>query len=396
MSVNAATILGGPALVKHRGATFYSKGNIALAPTHETFNIEVDRYGKVDERVSNHGLKVTFDPAGEWESLPVLWPYASTLLGSLIAPASTLVSAINTTSNELTATAHGLTTADAVLVHVDTGGTLPAATPALSNKTTYFVRVIDANTVTLHPTASDATGNTNVIDLTAAGTGNLYVDRDWPLVIHTFAGIKLTLFNAAVTRMPNISLSAVKTLIGTVEYEAFLRNGTEWSNATARWQITNEALSDTTFDPANIKTQPYVGAWGSAPWDAFDTKEGFEFSFPMQLDPVTDDSLGVVTRRLRSLEATLQAQPIGLDENQVLTKMALQDTGAVRGRSLSGDNLLVSGTGVFVQLYGAALKTSALNYSAAQDRVGQLEWAATRTFSAGVPNPLFYIGTTTP
>lgn len=395
--INSATILGGPALVTNRGGTFYSKGNVQLTSTKATFNIESDRFGKVDERVSDEELKVSFDPVGEWEHLGVLWPYANTLLGTNIAPQSVIVSAINTTNGNLTVTAHPFTSGDDILVHVSTGGTLPTATPALTNTTQYFVLSIDANTVTLHPTQADALANTNVINFSAVGTGTFYLDRDWPLVIHTFAGIKLTLFNAAVTAMPPISMSAVKTLIGTVEFEAFLRNGKEWSNSTARWQIENVALSDTTFDPANIKTQPYVAAWGAvAPWDSFETKEGFDIAFNLGLQPVMTDSLGIVTRRISSLDVTARARPEGIDESQLLSKLVLQNTGAIRGRSLSGDNLNISGTGVYVRLYGAALKSAPQNFSVSEERIGHLEWFATRTFAAGVPNPLFFVGTAAP
>lgn len=391
--MNAATILGGPALVKYRGATFYSKGDIVLTPTKQTFPIEIDRFGKVDERVSDEELKVTFEPSGQWQNLGVLWPYPATLLGSLIAPESQAVTAIDTGTDALTVTAHGFTTEDDILVHMATGGTIPSG---LSSSTRYYVRAVDVDTLTLHPTAADATANTNTVNITDSGTGTLYVDRDYALVIHTFAGVKLTLFNAAITGMPNILLSTTRTLIGAVEFEAFLRNGSEWSDTAARWAIESEALSDTSFDPANILTQPYTLAWGSAPWDALQTKEGVEIAFNIGLDPVMTDSLGTVTRRLTSLEAVARAQPVGISESQLLTKLTLQGAGAARGTSLSGDDLNVSGTGVYVRIYGAALRTGPQQFGSQSDRVGTLEWAATRTFTAGVPDPLFYVGTAAP
>lgn len=61
---------------------------------------------------------------------------------------------------------HGWTTGQAVTVTATT--TLPA--PLVVN-TYYYVRATAANTVTLHPTATDATNNTNRIDITTTGTG---------------------------------------------------------------------------------------------------------------------------------------------------------------------------------------------------------------------------------
>jgi hypothetical protein len=46
-----------------------------------------------------------------------------------------------------------------------------------------------------------------------------------------------------------------------------------------------------------------------------------------------------------------------------------------------------------VTIYGAALKNGPQSYGSGTDRLGQLDWAATRTFTAGAPNPLFALGT---
>jgi len=319
------------------------------------------------------------------------------LLGSLATPNSLAVSAINTTSNQLTVTAHGLATADDVLVHMSTGGTMPAlASGTLSNSTRYYVKVVDANTLTLHVDAAAATAGTGALDFTDSGTGTLYVDRDYPLVIHTFSGVKLTLHNAAITKMPGINAQATDTLLGDVEFEAFLRNGANWSDANSRWTIAAVALSDTSFNPTQILTQGYSGAWGAAPWDSWQTKAGFSVNFETAWEDVTSDALGVVTKRLKSLKVTAKAQPLGFTEQQILEKLLIQNTGAVRGRSLSGADLNIAGTGVYIRLYGAALKTGPQNFSSGNERVGELEWVSTRTFSSGTPNPLFYVGTAAP
>lgn len=398
MPINNATILGGPALVQFRGASFYSKGNILLTNAKGTFPVETDRFGKVDERVSNEDLKVSFEPAGEFENLAVLWPYGATVLGALIAPASQAVVSIDTATDIITLTGHGYTTEDQICVHMSTGGTLPAATPTLTTVLQLFVRNVSANTVTLHDTAAHATANTNLVNFSDSGTGTLYLDKDFPLVIWTFSGVKLTLYNAAVTKMPSMNLSAVKTIIGGVEFSAFTRNGYAITTAASKWAIANAALSDTTFAPASVLTQAYTAAWGSAPWDSFQTKDGFVVDFNLGLRAVETDADGVRTMQLTSLDVTAKATPAGIDESQLLTKLLLQDTGSGRGRSLSGDNLLLSGAGanVFVQLYGAALKQSNMNFSSGLERMGELTWFATRTFSAGVPNPLFYVGAVTP
>lgn len=397
MSVNPATILGGPALVQYRGATFYSKGAITLESSKETFQIEADRFGIVDERVQEENIRVSFEPAGEWENLTILWPYAATLLGSLITPQSQAVTTVDTVNDELDITGHGLATGDAILLHAATGGTLPTSSPQVVNNTVYYAKEVNSGSISVHPTAADAAAGTNDINFSAAGTGTLYVDRDHPLVIHTFAGVKLTLHNAAVVEMPSILLGSTKTLIGQVTFEGFLRGGFDWATAASRYTIAAEALTDETFDPADIITQPYTAVWGSsAPWSSFVTKDGFEISFNLGLEPVFTDAQGIVSRRLASLDCTCRATPLGITESQLLTKLLLQDSGAIRGRSLSGDNLNLSATGVYVRLYGAALMNGPQQFSARADRIGQLEWKATRTFTGGAPNALFLVGTAAP
>jgi len=88
--------------------------------------------------------------------------------GSIVLNARIAISLVDAPSNQVTTNVtHNLTTATEVEVATD--GVLPSP---LSGNTSYYVRVIDSDTVTLHPTASDASANTNVVDITTTGTGN--------------------------------------------------------------------------------------------------------------------------------------------------------------------------------------------------------------------------------
>ncbi len=78
-------------------------------------------------------------------------------------------------TDEITVTAHGLTAPtsvdDAVRVMVsNSGGALPAGLVA-STSYFYYVRVVDANTLTLHKTATGALTNSDRVDITDNGTG---------------------------------------------------------------------------------------------------------------------------------------------------------------------------------------------------------------------------------
>lgn len=81
-------------------------------------------------------------------------------------------------TNQLTATGHGLVSGAHVCV--ESAGTLPAG---LAEYTNYYVRVVDANTLTLHPTPGDAAANTNIVDIGDTGTGSHYLG--WTFAHHS-------------------------------------------------------------------------------------------------------------------------------------------------------------------------------------------------------------------
>ncbi len=84
-------------------------------------------------------------------------------------------SVIDTVADTITtATAHGLTTEAGV--RLITSGSLPGGLQGAPD--TYWARVIDATQITLHPTQADALANTNLVDITSAGTGTLTILSD--------------------------------------------------------------------------------------------------------------------------------------------------------------------------------------------------------------------------
>jgi hypothetical protein len=391
MAVNVTQILGGPALVKYRGQTFYSQGDIILDSSLETFAIEVDRFREVDERTKDRMLKVRFTPAGVFTSAQdaILHPYGASLLGSLITPIYT-ASAVTAAADTITIAAHGIVVGTGV--RLGTTGTLPAG---LGAATTYFVSAPDANTIKLHLTEAHALAGTNAVDITDAGTGTLRLIQNTPLVIHTFAGRVVTLHNAAVTKMPGLRLSTTRTAIEEVEFEAFPLNNTDWDTANAVWTIADAANTDTSFDPAAIVTEPWTAQWegeGGA-WEAMAPKGPISVDFDLQLEAIETDAMGILSRRLAGVSASAKFAPQNVSESELMAKLLLQGAGAFRGRSLRGGDLLITGaqSDRRVVIYGAALKGGPQQFSSKQDRMGELEWKATRTFSAGVPDPLFLL-----
>ena len=82
--------------------------------------------------------------------------------------ANVTISSVNISTEEFTtSSAHGVTTGDEVMITLDSG-TFPTGITA---GTIYFARAVSSTIISLHPTATDATNNTNKINITAAGSG---------------------------------------------------------------------------------------------------------------------------------------------------------------------------------------------------------------------------------
>jgi hypothetical protein len=78
---------------------------------------------------------------------------------------------VNTTTNRIVfGSAHGYTTGDTVKFSTG-GGVAPSP---LVNEYYYFVRSASSTEITLHNSASDATGNTGALDFTTQGTGSAF------------------------------------------------------------------------------------------------------------------------------------------------------------------------------------------------------------------------------
>lgn len=88
--------------------------------------------------------------------------WVGTDLSSRTVNQSVTTTSINSTTNVLTKVAHNLSTGMGIVPGTAVNG--------LSLNTVYWVRKIDANTFTLHPTVEDSVANTNIFDLT--GTTN--------------------------------------------------------------------------------------------------------------------------------------------------------------------------------------------------------------------------------
>ena len=392
---SGATIIGGPCLITYRGATLRSKGDVRLNLALDLFNVETSLLGVVDKRVREHPCVLGFEPDGEWSNLGILWPYGNYPIGTYITP-QLVFGAIAANQVNIGSTAT-LISGDAAVVQVQGSGTI---TTGLVAGTLYYVHVQSATNISLHTTYANAVAGTNPIAITA-GSGNTMAMVNNPITIQSQdnQGQLWTFFNAAVSRMPRISLSSVKTPVGPVEFNAYLADGQDWSGASSLYSVvSNPWPGDTSFNPNNILTGEVTSQWGrgvAAPWSSFDTKAGWEIDFPMELTRVEADNVGLITHKLSNIDVTARSTPLGVLVGDVLTLMYLQGANASRGRSLDllGNDLLISSVAgnLGVKLTAAGLRGGPFLWSNKLDRVGELEWIATRSFGPTGANPLFVV-----
>jgi microcystin-dependent protein len=116
--------------------------------------------GTLNSRTSDSGGTLDLDYSSHGLNAPI-----TLSLSFSLAPAT--ISAVNTSTEVITTSAnHMFDTGDRV--QVSSTATLPGG---LTASTDYYVQKISATELKLHTSPSDATNNTNPINLTSAGTG---------------------------------------------------------------------------------------------------------------------------------------------------------------------------------------------------------------------------------
>ena len=146
----------------------------------------------------------------------------------------TLSSGVNTTTDVLTTdAAHGLTTADPVRVRATSGSTLSTG---LAASTQYYARVLSTTTLTLHPTVSDANANTNRVDITATGTGSLWIIGDEVSPnegdIWYNDGFKGRHLGNNITLLNNRSTGCILQVVQTTKTDTFTSSSTSFTDVT--------------------------------------------------------------------------------------------------------------------------------------------------------------------
>ena len=387
-----------PAIVTICGISFYTENAITTELQISPFTVKADAFGDVDSRYGGRAAKIAFTPQCPWDAahLSVLFPWQQFVAGDFNTPRRFIASVNTGTSVITTQIAHNQITGRGVVI--DSTGALPTG---LTANTTYFLNVASATTVKLYDTAAHAIagGGTGLVAITGAGSGSIYMIQNDPLSINYLDGTMITFLNVGITKMPSLNLSAAKTPFGDVEFEAYTTYGANWSTADSLFTIGAQAFSDASFNESQLWSLPYTAAFGdAAPFDDLDPRDGVQIDFTMEMKEVMSDRDGLVCRSISNVSAMAKIIPQNLLVSDLLGDIAIQGTGAARGASLPSAELDVYSdtNNPYIALYGATLQNAPFQATSQDDPIKELQFKTKRTFSAGVAQPVFFVGEAAP
>lgn len=214
------------------------------------------------------------------------------------------------------------------------------------------------------------------------------------LMVWSVDGKQYTYKQAALTTMPGLSLAPNMPLYdGEAVFTAIGDSNEDWSTADHFASMASVPFTDSSFLPSHDIRVHYSAAWGTAPWNNFETESGFKVSFDLQLADVPSDVYGIVDKTIVGLSSTITFTPQGITPEQVLEVLGIQGAGARRGRSMvsSGRDLVLDGGDDAPEFtfYNATLKTNPTQFGSSVNRVGELSLTSMRSMTGGAMNPVF-------
>jgi hypothetical protein len=381
-------ILRGPAIIQYEGATFYSQADIAVEIVGEHFGIQTSHWGEVDQRDNAAMHRLSFIPVGRWANLSILYPYATSLIGSSVFG----------TDKTLTIWARD----GKKRVYKAAAVTRMPNCMFASTKTLFA----EVQFTCLHADAMDwEDPNSLFTDSEEAypgDTGFSVADiitqpyaLSWGAAFTVAATAATDLLAAASHKMPygtRLRFTTTDTL------PAGLALATDYYMVSVN--ANDFKVSLTPGGAAVDITDAGTGVHTATPvaWADFRSKDGVTLEFNLQLTPEDNDHKGIFDYTFQSLTVVAKLQPEGPLPSDILAALVQQGPGAKRGRSLGTNaaDLNIVGSGVYGRVYNAALVNPREAYGASARRVGPLEFRATRSITAGTADPLFFLGTSAP
>lgn len=211
----------------------------------------------------------------------------------------------------------------------------------------------------------------------------VFPGTDTALLIHGIDQSKLQFANAALTKMPDLTLSPKATAFGQATYTALIADNTARETAGAFYTSPTAAAWAETFSDGDIVAVPYAAAWNSI--DII-TEDGWRVAFEVQVQPVYVDGIGTVDYEVTGVTARATCKPVNMTAAALMA--ALRPEGLALGSSLrqTEDLVITGGTGgLVVTLHDAAVVEAPAVWAPSAPRAGEIAFEASRQLTGVAP-----------
>lgn len=220
---------------------------------------------------------------------------------------------------------------------------------------------------------------------------SIYGATDKPLTIKTRNGRGWVVANAAITSLPDITLSANQAILGQVTFTGIIANNSDPADIESYLVSEDDPGALTAVDLGKIPNGLYTASWGSV-LQNFHSEAGFNLSFDLGTEDVEVDGAGTVDKVLTNMEATATVVPVGPTAQQIVD--ILGDEIAI-GQAPPKHDLVITGgrAGMpVVTLKNTLAQQSQGRTGSSVKRIGEVQFVSVRTVASGLLEALWTFG----
>lgn len=215
-----------------------------------------------------------------------------------------------------------------------------------------------------------------------------------------------TIARAGITALPDLFLSASKTLYGQMTFTGIA------AVDTTTGAILSQAVFSapvTAFDVPSIVTEPWTGSYGvpdeEGEFDVnadqvlvgIETEDGWTIKSEMTTEMSRADSVGIVDVFQTGFKVSASCKPVGLTEGAFLEFMQRGGGNELPGMgfALNAGSVLQlnSRSGYRIQLNNAGVKAGSMVWGVSRNRTDGLTFNSIRKFNAGAVQPMLVFTT---
>lgn len=215
-----------------------------------------------------------------------------------------------------------------------------------------------------------------------------------------------TYAKAALVKPPNLQLGPGKTAFGSMEFLC-IGNPSVQPLATGQFKTSNANASplSTGFEESSITSDIFKAAWGTAPYDAMGSMDGFEIEFGQETKQVSAGDVGIADVFLSGLSISASFAPSSLTETQIDDLLRINNTVGFAETLLPGQeiargaaaspgtpkDLVITGTqsGAVFTAKVQGCETAEYTYQIGEHRFKGLKFSGSRRWTAGAETALF-------